>query len=216
MTERVVHGREKLLVFCNGPTEQEFLNAVFNLCGLRSKALLARYDGATRKGLVDQFNLPHESERYTPSKSVAENLLDILIVSVNQSTGLNFQHNCCKELLVAPAPSHPTWLQFLGRVVRLGQKRECTIIELYDPFTYNKQIVAQATRRALPTMGAALNSHFLLEVMGLAEGEMDEDGNNIISEEKLRGFVWVEDELRHKSEPDFPEHLRHAIELRKL
>lgn len=110
-------------------------------------------------------------------------------------------------ILTSPCPAHSIYLQCIGRIVRIGAKYDCVVVEFYDPVTYNARVAANSTRRALSTLSAFLSAETVARVfMGVAAGDDDEEVKLNVSE--LSGFVMVNGMLLHKASRDFPpEHL---------
>jgi hypothetical protein len=117
--------------------------------------------------------------------------IEILLLSVNQNSGLNLQHWCCKIILTGPAKSNPVFLQRCGRVARIDQCKHCTIIEFYDPNTHNHAVIVAGTWKALPSLAGFLNPHTLAAVFSMV-GE-DSNDDTLVAFKNLTGFVLVND-----------------------
>jgi hypothetical protein len=79
-----------------------------------------------------------------------------------------------KERLMC-SKSNPIFLQCCGRIARIGQCKHCTIIEFYDPNTYNHAVVVAGTRKALPSLAGFLNPHTLAAVFGMVGEDSGDD-----------------------------------------
>ena len=128
---------------------------------------------AERKDLVDAFNKPlsHTSAR----ANTGGNDIEVILLSINQNSGLNLQHQCSKIILAGPAPSNPVFLQCCGRIVRIGQSYHCVIVEFYNPDTRNFSVMLDDTQYALPALAGFLNTSSLAWLFCL-NGEDETDG----------------------------------------
>ncbi|KAF1923955.1 uncharacterized protein M421DRAFT_425297 [Didymella exigua CBS 183.55] len=57
---------------------------------------------------------------------------------------------CCVMILTAPMATHPVFIQCVGRIVHIGQRYDCLVIELNDLDTYNQAMALASTRRVYP------------------------------------------------------------------
>jgi hypothetical protein len=209
----VVAKGEKVIIFYQNPTEQEILISIFNILGFKSEAHMSRYDTYVKRELVERFNRPLARNQSHQRNTGMDDEIEILLLSIHQNTGLNLQYQCCKVILTGPAKSNPGSLHCCGRVARIGQSKHCTIIEFYDPNTYNHAVMVAGTRKALPSLARFLNPHALAAVFGMVDEDSDED--TLIASQNLTGFVLVDGELRHKRSEGFPEEHRNDDELGK-
>jgi superfamily II DNA or RNA helicase len=144
----VVKG-EKILIFSQNPTKQEIINCLLNIAGLKSAAHMSRYAANVKASLINAFNYP--TSTFSKSNSFSGRLeLNFLVNSINSNTGSNMQEACCAMLLTGLTPTHPIFIQCIGRIVRIGQRFVCIIIELYNSNTHNKALALASTYRALP------------------------------------------------------------------
>ena len=172
---------------------------------------MARYSVEDKSKIVGNFNRVRSA--FTESASWGtDGQLDILVNSINQNTGTNFQSACCTMILTGPTPTHPMFIQCLGRIVRIGQKYKCLIIELFDPNTHNNGQALASTRRAIPWMAAGLNPELIAKMYGLVE---ENDDPIEIDVSSLEGFVMIDGELINKAHPTFPKEHEHVDEMCK-
>jgi superfamily II DNA/RNA helicase len=66
VAEFVVARGEKAIIFCQNPTEQEILNCLLNLCGIKSVAHLSRYEMSERKKTIQIFNKQLSRDQLNP------------------------------------------------------------------------------------------------------------------------------------------------------
>jgi len=208
---------QKTIIFCQNPQEQEILNCMLNLAGVKSKAHLSRYSSDDKKAMVDAFNrpiVPHDTIR---SPEDEEDEVDVLCISMHQNTGLNLQHSCCRMIITGPTTNHAMWLQCCGRIVRVGQKHDCLIVELYDPNTFNATVASKNTRNAIAAMGATINASALLQLLGGVQPEDGEDNTDggVISPQQLEGYVMINGAPMHRSAADFPKDHEYDTDMRK-
>jgi hypothetical protein len=209
LTDWVARSHDKVIVWCLSPSEQEIQNCILNLCGIRSVALLARYDSATRAGIIQRFNTPlAASQGRTVSKDEYDQEIEVIVLSINKNTGLNLNICCCRMLFMGPCGSDAIFCQCCGRIVRIGQGKACVMIEIYDPNSYNQMVFQKAVRRALPMLAALTNVD---ELMRLIAPDYDEDDEiagappKPISTKNLTGFHQLpDDSFMHENNRDFP------------
>jgi hypothetical protein len=88
----VVAKGEKVIIFCQNPTEPEILNCILNLLGFKSEAHMSRYDTHVKRELVKRFNRPLARNQSRRMNTSTDDDIEILLLSVNQNSGLNLQH----------------------------------------------------------------------------------------------------------------------------
>lgn len=152
------------------------MNAIANLCGIRSVALLSRYDAAARATLVHRFQTPlaAASGRWISEKE-RDDEIEVMFVSINQNTGLNFQGSCSHMVFMSPPPSDATRCQCCGRIVRIGQEHSCIIAEVYDPQSFNLRTFIKAMKQAIPNLVSMLNEQELSRAFALDGNTVEDD-----------------------------------------
>jgi len=204
LNEWCVKDGEKVVVFCQNPLEQMFLSAILHIVNLRSSALLARLDSDAKQALLDKFNTDPHRWYENMNESDFKQLSDLICISKHQNAGINLQNYAHRMLITGPSGSDSVFVQMIGRIVRVGQKRECIIVELYDPNTYNVLVTQTAVDNALPMLAANMN---LAEAMHFANAEedlLDDDGNIEVPRSGVDGWVSVNGVLMNKAQADFP------------
>jgi hypothetical protein len=79
----VVTKGEKVIIFCQNPTEQEILNCILNLLGFKSEAHMSRYDTHVKRELVKRFNRPLARNQTRRMNTSTDDDIEILLLSVN-------------------------------------------------------------------------------------------------------------------------------------
>jgi hypothetical protein len=79
----VVAKGEKVIIFCQNPTEQEILNYILNLLGFKSEAHMSRYDTHVKRELVERFNRPLSRNQSHRRNTGMDGDIEILLLSVN-------------------------------------------------------------------------------------------------------------------------------------
>lgn len=183
----------KVLIWALNPTEQELLNAILNLCGVRSVALLARYSAADKASILDRFKQPLSASSGRATTAVeADSEIEVLIMSVKAGTGTNCQKHCSHMIFTGPAPSDATHCQCCGRIVRVGQSHACVIVEVFDNDSFNMRTFTQAVKHALPVLYAHLNTEVLSQIFSGSQDDDEVGQDTAVLADGLDGFVRLE------------------------
>jgi hypothetical protein len=92
---------------------------VLDQFGVVFRALRAEMTDAERTRAIDAFK-------------DTDNAVEVLVTSSRLSSqGLNLQDSCHHLILVEPPPTINMFIQIMARIVRLGQKHECTVQLLF-------------------------------------------------------------------------------------
>lgn len=101
-----------------------------------------------------------ETERY---KSIAEfnnaeNSVEVLLVSTTiSSQGLNLQESCNHMIIVEVPSTISLLLQTIGRIGRIGQKKESYVELLYLQNSFDDVVLARAIKQYVNTWAAETN-----------------------------------------------------------
>ncbi|CAO2652403.1 Nn.00g006860.m01.CDS01 [Neocucurbitaria sp. VM-36] len=214
----VARAREKVIIWCMNPTEQEILNCILNLCGVRSVALLARYNTADKADILRQFKTPiAETVSRAISASQRDQEIKYLLISDNHSTGLNLQH-CHRIIFTGPAPSDTIYCQCCGRIIRISQEHACVIVETYDHKSYKFRVFAKNIQHTLPALVASINMNQLQHLFSAnTDDEASPEGADAISPEGLQGYLMFPDSsILHHTTPSLQHGTHDGVELEPL
>jgi hypothetical protein len=169
VADQVVLRDGKAVIFFSNPFEQQLFTVIlryFNIAGVA--ALSTGKKDQSMAGIQDRFNLPLHRKRNPFDVLPKPGEIEALSGSYFLSASINL-HKKCHDFHGSPPPNLAYLLQAIGRILRLGQKMSCLILEYIVRDTHNMAQVDAVTAQALAVVAS------LLRRVETGEGFSDSD-----------------------------------------